>query len=509
MEIAYLTSKRSTCIRRQHGSVIVKDNRILTTGYNGSASGFKHCTETGCIREKLNIPSGERYESCLHGDTVIKLLNGKYEKIKDLAENGDNIWLYSVNTENGEIVPALGLCPRKTATRSDLLKVHFDNGEYVVVTSDERFLMRDCSYKYANELDVNDSLMPMYYNYGYNKKYEMISNTIKTRTEGKSKNWKYEYKGRTNSIPTHKLVYEFFNGSIEVDGLIHHVDENHLNNEPDNLIALERGEHTRMHYKYLGHEFYKKLGKLGSEKAKETLANNPQLAMKKSEVGRKNMNKLWGDPEFLKRAVERGKESIKIPQMTNSDPEAIKSRMRGKILSGLSIILAKETETINGYNYNKIRKRYIIYKSNMPKLETILKYFKSLDEALELAKTYNHKILGIEELNSPHDVYSVTVPKYENFAVDLGDNSCIFVHNCNSLHSENNAIISAAYSGIQIKDSVLYCTGFPCVMCARAIVNAGITTVYYGGVSPAIYPESKEVLDTCEIEYININLDGE
>ena len=79
---------------------------------------------------------------------------------------------------------------------------------------------------------------------------------------------------------------------------------------------------------------------------------------------------------------------------------------------------------------------------------------------------------------------------------------------CNSLHSENNAIISAAYSGIQIKDSVLYCTGFPCVMCARAIVNAGITTVYYGGVSPAIYPESKEVLDTCEIEYININLDG-
>jgi len=58
MEMAYLVSKRSTCIRRHHGSVLVRDNRILATGYNGSASGYKHCSETGCILEKLNIPSG-------------------------------------------------------------------------------------------------------------------------------------------------------------------------------------------------------------------------------------------------------------------------------------------------------------------------------------------------------------------------------------------------------------------------------------------------------------------
>ncbi len=70
MEIAELVSKRSTCIRRKVGAVIVKDKRILSTGYNGAPSGIKHCYETGCLREKLKVPSGERHELCrgLHAE---------------------------------------------------------------------------------------------------------------------------------------------------------------------------------------------------------------------------------------------------------------------------------------------------------------------------------------------------------------------------------------------------------------------------------------------------------
>ncbi|TKJ34515.1 cytidine deaminase [bacterium (candidate division B38) B3_B38] len=64
MEITELVSRRSTCLRRQVGAVIVKGKRILTTGYNGAPSGLKHCSEVGCLREKLNIPSGERQELC-------------------------------------------------------------------------------------------------------------------------------------------------------------------------------------------------------------------------------------------------------------------------------------------------------------------------------------------------------------------------------------------------------------------------------------------------------------
>lgn len=70
MQIAGLVAKRSTCLRRKVGAVLVRDKRILCTGYNGSPQGLPHCSETGCLREKLNIPSGERQEICrgLHAE---------------------------------------------------------------------------------------------------------------------------------------------------------------------------------------------------------------------------------------------------------------------------------------------------------------------------------------------------------------------------------------------------------------------------------------------------------
>ncbi|MGB9711600.1 MAG: deoxycytidylate deaminase [Dissulfurimicrobium hydrothermale] len=70
MSIARLVAGRSTCLRRKVGAVLVKDRRILCTGYNGAPSGLKHCLEIGCLREELNIPSGERHELCraLHAE---------------------------------------------------------------------------------------------------------------------------------------------------------------------------------------------------------------------------------------------------------------------------------------------------------------------------------------------------------------------------------------------------------------------------------------------------------
>jgi len=70
MEITKLVSKRSTCVRRAVGAILVKDKRIIATGYNGVPRGLKHCEEVGCLREKLGIPSGERHEICrgLHAE---------------------------------------------------------------------------------------------------------------------------------------------------------------------------------------------------------------------------------------------------------------------------------------------------------------------------------------------------------------------------------------------------------------------------------------------------------
>ena len=71
MEMALLTAKRSTCLRRSVGAVIVQEKHIIATGYNGAPKGIPHCEEIGgCIREQQKVPSGERHELCraLHAE---------------------------------------------------------------------------------------------------------------------------------------------------------------------------------------------------------------------------------------------------------------------------------------------------------------------------------------------------------------------------------------------------------------------------------------------------------
>ena len=70
MGITRMVARRSTCLRRKVGAILVKDKRILATGYNGAPSGLKHCEEVGCLRETSSVPSGHRHELCraLHAE---------------------------------------------------------------------------------------------------------------------------------------------------------------------------------------------------------------------------------------------------------------------------------------------------------------------------------------------------------------------------------------------------------------------------------------------------------
>ena len=69
-DIAKLVSERSTCLRRKVGAVIVQNRRILATGYNGTPTHITHCEITGCLRDRLHVPPGERHELCrgLHAE---------------------------------------------------------------------------------------------------------------------------------------------------------------------------------------------------------------------------------------------------------------------------------------------------------------------------------------------------------------------------------------------------------------------------------------------------------
>jgi len=80
ISFAELARERSTCLRRGVGAVIVKGNRVISTGYNGVPQKITHCSETGCIREKMNVPSGQRHELCrgLHAEQNAIIQAAKY-----------------------------------------------------------------------------------------------------------------------------------------------------------------------------------------------------------------------------------------------------------------------------------------------------------------------------------------------------------------------------------------------------------------------------------------------
>ena len=107
LDIAQTVLERSTCIRRCFGAIIVNNDEIISTGYNGAPRGRKNCSELGfCMREKLNIPRGERYELCrsVHAEANAIISASR----KDML--GSTLYLVGVEKSTGELIPAASSC---------------------------------------------------------------------------------------------------------------------------------------------------------------------------------------------------------------------------------------------------------------------------------------------------------------------------------------------------------------------------------------------------------------
>lgn len=83
-DITELVATRSTCTRRKVGAILVRNKRVLATGYNGVPTGVSHCLDVGCLRDKMNIPSGQRHELC-------RGLHAEQNAIIQAASHGVNI----------------------------------------------------------------------------------------------------------------------------------------------------------------------------------------------------------------------------------------------------------------------------------------------------------------------------------------------------------------------------------------------------------------------------------
>lgn len=126
LDIASVVSTRSTCLRRKYGAVIVKDNVIVSTGYNGAPRGSVNCVDKGsCKRQDLNVPPGERYELCeaVHAEQNA-IINGSPDRMKDAV-----IYITGYEEDNSyaEGKPCL-LCSRmiKNAMISTLIYISKD-----------------------------------------------------------------------------------------------------------------------------------------------------------------------------------------------------------------------------------------------------------------------------------------------------------------------------------------------------------------------------------------------
>ena len=107
LDIAQTVAERSTCLRKRYGAIIVKNDVILSTGYNGAPRGRKNCCDLGqCMRDKLNIPRGERYELCrsVHSEQNAIIAASREQML------GATLYMACIGPADGSLVPGTSSC---------------------------------------------------------------------------------------------------------------------------------------------------------------------------------------------------------------------------------------------------------------------------------------------------------------------------------------------------------------------------------------------------------------
>ena len=107
LDIAETVAERSTCLRKKYGAIIVKNDSIVSTGYNGAPRGRKNCTDLGvCMRDKLGIPRGERYELCraVHSEANAIIAAPREQML------GATLYMVGVDAKSGELLRDTNSC---------------------------------------------------------------------------------------------------------------------------------------------------------------------------------------------------------------------------------------------------------------------------------------------------------------------------------------------------------------------------------------------------------------
>lgn len=391
--------------------------------------------------------------SCFSGSTMIPLLNGEIKTLKELYQQKDIFWVYSIDT-NGRIVPGKAKC-NLTGLNKEVINITLDNGEIIVCTPDHEFMLRDGTFKKCKNLSLTDSLMPLYRKFD-KKGYELTFSCDDN---------KYHKTHNLVAFNQHLAEREKIQEKVKC---VHHIDFNKLNNSPDNLKFMGLMDHWNYHASLSGFPTWNGTPEQAEHSRRKIIKQykdnplwNEGAASKGGKRAQENTKK---DPILRERIFsgfklghnkenrEKAAKSIRLFYQNNPDA-CIERSIRSKEMWKRILLNDdfKEKTHLIGVNLgkNSCKNKIVIWAKeilseygvlneetwnlkksscgihNFCKYQSIFKYF-TIDELKDAAIHYNHKIVKIEFLNETSDVFCLEVEEHHNFALQAG----IFVHNC-------------------------------------------------------------------------------
>ena len=413
--------------------------------------------------------------SCLVGETQIPLLDGSSPTIKELSDkfaNGELTEAYCYSTLlDGTVVP--GKINKAWATKkvNSTYRIHLDNGEYIDCTENHPFLLKNGVYKRADELTVNDSLMPVYKKLSSKQDKDLLDG-YEMVFDNKTGEWKY----------THKMVSDWQaenNGGYTIgkQRVVHHIDFNKLNNSPKNLQEMTWYSHRKLHSQNLSSTILRpdvmikrepsRLAALSASRHRNIKSrqmkqqmNDPKSALRSwvhgeeiKQVVSRNMKAAWSTEKYRSIKTKQNKEILQRPE--------VREKLFGKNHWAARATKHFDLNWLVEYCKQNNVTEYLHFRkssqNNSPCSSRVVgRIFRenNISGWREFEKQYlcfNHKVIRIEikecgdEATQGVWVYDLEVEKTHNFLVKQG----VVVHNSKSTLAQEDIRFSRTIATLQ------------------------------------------------------------